>query len=234
MSVVVAQRLYLPMETERRITGWIDAYKHREKPTDRSPTRLILFGPADCGQRGVIQRIATATGLPMRPISLAAWRTQAPGRRLQAVSTWAPDTPSVIMLRPDPWLIQPNDLLQTDPWWTVFLEWVDSVPAHSWVILRTPDRPHAIALRRRFDDILGIPGPNGDSLIDWAITTLDPSSTPARVNAFAQLMAGFSWGDVAWAGHMAHRAWEAEHRHGSPLDYLGPAINARQQLLRDT
>ncbi len=47
-------------------------------------------------------------------------------------------------------------------------------------------------------------------------------------------MAGFSWQDVVWVGELAHTTWLAANRLGSPLDYVSPAINMRQQVLRDT
>lgn len=233
MSVVLANPWFLTTEARRRIDGWIAAYQQRD-PLGRSLTRLLLFGPADCGQRRVVEHIANECHLPIRDISLAAWRTQAPGPRLRALRTWASDSPVVIMMRADAWLTQPPDLLQADPWVTVLIEWVDTVPRHSWVILRTPDRPRLAILRRRFDDILGIPAPAADSLTAWATTVLDPCASPDRVRSLAQLMAGFSWHDVVWAGELAHTAWLAANRCGSPLDYLSPAINMRQQVLRDT
>ena len=233
MSVVLAHPWFLTADARRRIDGWIDAYQQRD-PLGRSPTRLLLFGPADCGQRRVVEHIANECRLPIRDISLAAWRTQAPGPRLRALRTWASETPTVIMLRPDPWLTQPSDLLHADPWLITLLEWVDTVPNHSWAILRTPDRPRVAAIRRRFDDMLGIAAPATDIIVEWAFSTLDPSASPARVGPLAQLMAGFSWGDIVWVGALAHTAWVTANRLGSPLDYVSPAINMRQQLLRDT
>ncbi len=179
MSVVLANPWFLTADARRRIDGWIDAYQQRD-PLGRSPTRLLLFGPADCGQRRVVEHIANECRLPIRDISLAAWRTQAAGPRLRALRTWASETPTVIMLRPDPWLTQPSDLLHADPWLITLLEWVDTVPNHSWAVLRTPDRPRVAAIRRRFEDILSIPAPAADTLTAWATTVLDPCASPDR------------------------------------------------------
>ena len=74
MSVGVAQRLYLPTEAERRITGWVDAHQRREAATDRSPACLILFSPVDYSQHGVVRRIASVTTLHGKRSTVAAPR----------------------------------------------------------------------------------------------------------------------------------------------------------------
>jgi hypothetical protein len=194
--ILVADRWLLSpalREQVERITREWAAREQLAARNLRPRTRLLLYGPADCGQTRLAEHLAQGAGLPVTTVSLAAWRVTPASRRLRALDRWQ-DTP-FLMFRPDPWWGALEEALAPDPWMGALLDWLAARPPAHWVVARTPDRPHWVGIRRAFDDALGVWPPTPAEMVAFVHARL-PQLPPSATLSLSGVLGHASYGDL--------------------------------------
>lgn len=213
----------------------VDEHRHAPRLALRGlrpRERILLTGPADCGQTLVVDRLARLLDRSAQVLSLEAWAARPRSTQWAALDQWAASG-SLLVLRHTQILGEPSPVLLASPAARLFLAWWDQAPLGPLYIVRdVSTRPSAREVIRAFSDIITLfaPDPRGMESFVRARMAGWPVSGEAIVQ-LRQVTGGFSFGDLA---RMVANAQKASLMTPVPLEEcLIEAMREEQRRIRE-
>lgn len=213
----------------------VDEHRHAPRLALRSlrpRERILLTGPADCGQTLAVDRLAHLLDRPAQVLSLEAWAARPRSMQWAALDAWAASGP-LLVLRHGHIFSQSSESLRATPAARLFLAWCDQAPAGPFIVARdAPARPNTREIIRAFPDIIALDAPTPDFMevfvrerfAGWPLP-------PEAIGRLSQSTVGFSFGDLA---RMVANAQKMSLMTPVPLEEcLTWAMTEKQRHLRE-